>query len=262
MAKGGPILSNIFLHHVLDQWFEGEVRPRLRGNATLVRYADDFVMTFETHDDAKRVSEVLGKRLGRFGLTLHPDKTRFIDFRPQRHSGTHPDCKDPPFDFLGFNSCVGEIAEGQERGAANDGEEPLCPRADRGQGLVPEQPASAHARAARPAVCGTRRSLCLLQHHGELSAAATVSLAGHEDVAQMAGEPHACEVVLMGPLQCVSRPPSAATGQDRPPLCHLKRNSPVRNRIREICTSGSGAARLAAIPAGESPASRGVQSLL
>jgi group II intron reverse transcriptase/maturase len=97
-----PILSNIFLHHVLDQWFEGEVRPRLRGNATLVRYADDFVMTFETHHDAKRVLEVLGKRLGRFGLTLHPDKTRFIDFRPQRREGPHPDCKDPPFDFLGF----------------------------------------------------------------------------------------------------------------------------------------------------------------
>jgi RNA-directed DNA polymerase len=97
-----PILSNIFLHHVLDQWFESEVRPRLKGNATLVRYADDFVMTFETHHDAKRILEVLGKRFGRFGLTLHPDKTRFIDFRPQRRDGIHPDCKDPPFDFLGF----------------------------------------------------------------------------------------------------------------------------------------------------------------
>src|ERR1700747_2146695 len=82
-----PILSNIFLHHVLDGWFEEEVRPRLIGEATLVRFADDFVMTFETHHDAKRVLEVLEKRLGRFGLTLHPDKTRFIDFRPQRHGG-------------------------------------------------------------------------------------------------------------------------------------------------------------------------------
>src|SRR5437868_10667433 len=97
-----PMLSNIYLHHVLDGWFEDEVKPRLMGNATLVRFADDFVMTFETHHDAKRVLEVLGKRLGRFGLTLHPDKTRFIDFRPERRGGTHPDCKDPPFDFLGF----------------------------------------------------------------------------------------------------------------------------------------------------------------
>jgi group II intron reverse transcriptase/maturase len=108
-----PILSNIFLHHVLDRWFEGTVRPRMRGNATLVRYADDFVMTFETHHDAKRVLEVLGKRLGRFGLTLHPDKTRFIDFRPQRRDGTHPDCKDPPFDFLGFTHTWGRSRNGK-----------------------------------------------------------------------------------------------------------------------------------------------------
>jgi len=97
-----PMLSNIFLHHVLDQWFETEVKPRLSEPCTLVRFADDFVMTFKNHHDAKRVMEVLGKRLGRFGLTLHPDKTRFIDFRPQRQGGTHPDCKAGPFDFLGF----------------------------------------------------------------------------------------------------------------------------------------------------------------
>src|ERR1700674_1382442 len=97
-----PMLSNIFLHHVLDAWHENEVRPCLKGNATLVRFADDFVMTFETHHDAKRVLEVLGKRLERYGLALHPDKTRFIDFRPERRGGTQPDCKDPPFDFLGF----------------------------------------------------------------------------------------------------------------------------------------------------------------
>jgi len=108
-----PILSNIFLHHVLDVWFENEVRPRLSGEATLVRFADDFVMTFETHHDAQRVLEVLGKRLGRFGLTLHPDKTRFIDFRPQRRDGTHADCKDPPFDFLGFTHTWGKSRNGK-----------------------------------------------------------------------------------------------------------------------------------------------------
>jgi len=108
-----PILSNIFLHHVLDVWFENEVGPRLSGDATLVRFADDFVMTFETHHDAKRVLEVLGKRLGRHGLTLHPDKTRFIDFRPQRHGGTHADCQDPPFDFLGFTHTWGKSRNGK-----------------------------------------------------------------------------------------------------------------------------------------------------
>jgi group II intron reverse transcriptase/maturase len=97
-----PMLSNVFLHHVLDEWFESEVKPRMARSCTLVRYADDFVMTFKTHRDAKRVMEVLGKRLGRFGLALHPDKTRFLDFRPERPGGEHPGCKAPPFDFLGF----------------------------------------------------------------------------------------------------------------------------------------------------------------
>src|SRR5437868_3370829 len=97
-----PMLSNIFLHHVLDGWFEDVVKPRMVGSCTLVRFADDFVMTFKHHHDAKRVLEVLGKRLGRYGLMLHPDKTRFIDFRPERQGGTHPDCNAPLSDFLGF----------------------------------------------------------------------------------------------------------------------------------------------------------------
>ena len=103
-----------FLHHVLDQWFGDEVKPRLRGQATLVRFADDFVMTFETYHDAKRVMGVLGKRLARFGLALHPDKTRFIDFRPQRHGGTPADCKAESFDFLGFNHSWGKSRRGND----------------------------------------------------------------------------------------------------------------------------------------------------
>src|SRR5260221_888073 len=110
-----PMLSNIFLHHVLDKWFEDVVRPRMRGKATLVRFADDFVMTFETHYDAKRVMDALGKRLGRFGLKLHPDKTRFIDFRLQRRGGTPPDCKAQSFDFLGFTHSVGKVPKGKNR---------------------------------------------------------------------------------------------------------------------------------------------------
>ena len=109
-----PALSNIFLHHVLDQWFEDEVRPRLEGKATLVRFADDFVMTFETYHDAKRVMDVVGKRLARFGLTLHPDKTHFIDFRPQRHGGTPADCQVQSFDFLGFTHSWGKSRRGRD----------------------------------------------------------------------------------------------------------------------------------------------------
>ena len=75
-----PLLSNIYLHHVLDTWFEQEAKPRLRGRCQLVRYADDFVLLFENRRDGERLLAVLGKRLERYGLTLHADKTRFVDF--------------------------------------------------------------------------------------------------------------------------------------------------------------------------------------
>ena len=96
-----PLLGNVYLHYVLDRWFETEVKPRLRGKATLIRYCDDFIIGFEREDDARRVLAVLEKRLGRFGLTLHPDKTRLLPFgRPPlaQQSGKGP----ATFDFLGF----------------------------------------------------------------------------------------------------------------------------------------------------------------
>ena len=103
-----PCLSNVFLHHVLDEWFESEVRPRLRGDCTLVRFADDAVMAFDNLVDAQRVLAVLGKRLARFGLTLHPDKTRLVDFRPLMTDSTrHPKADGTSFDFLGLTHVWG-----------------------------------------------------------------------------------------------------------------------------------------------------------
>lgn len=96
-----PLLGNIYLHYVLDRWFATEVKPRLRGKTTLIRYCDDFIIGFEREDDARRVRVVLEKRLGRFGLTLHPDKTRLLLFwRPPmtQQRGQGP----ATFDFLGF----------------------------------------------------------------------------------------------------------------------------------------------------------------
>ena len=99
-----PLLGNVYLHHVLDTWFERDVRPRLRGRAIVVRYADDFVIGFERKDDAERVMAVIGARMQRFGLRLHPDKTRLIPFR--RPSSPAPSGEEPrdaeSFDFLGF----------------------------------------------------------------------------------------------------------------------------------------------------------------
>jgi RNA-directed DNA polymerase len=96
-----PMLGNVYLHYVLDLWFETEVKSRLQGEATLLRYCDDFIIAFEREDDARRVVAVLDKRMGRFGLALHPDKTRLLPFwRPpmSQQSGKGP----ATFDFLGF----------------------------------------------------------------------------------------------------------------------------------------------------------------
>ncbi len=96
-----PLLGNVYLHYTLDLWFEQEVKPRLRGRATLIRYCDDFVIGFEFEDDARSVMAVLGKRFRRFGLALHPDKTRLLPFR-RPPAGQKSGKGLATFDFLGF----------------------------------------------------------------------------------------------------------------------------------------------------------------
>lgn len=108
-----PILANIYLHEVLDRWFESEVNPRLKGRSFLIRYADDFVVGFEREDDARRVMEVLPKRFGKFGLALHPTKTRLVKFtrpRPGRDGGVEGPGS---FDFLGFTHHWGTSRRGK-----------------------------------------------------------------------------------------------------------------------------------------------------
>lgn len=100
-----PLLSNIYLHKVLDEWFEAEVKPRLHGQALLIRFADDFVLVFQLERDARRVLDVLAKRFDKYGLRLHPDKTRLLPFERPGKTGpdkTQPTEKTRSFDFLGF----------------------------------------------------------------------------------------------------------------------------------------------------------------
>ena len=106
-----PLLANIFLHHVLDKWFAETVQPRLRGSSQLVRYADDFVLTFAYATDGQRVLHVLGKRLERFGLKLHATKTRYVDFRPPQ-GGSGRESR-PSFDLLGFTHVWGRTRRGK-----------------------------------------------------------------------------------------------------------------------------------------------------
>ena len=100
-----PLLANIYLHEVLDEWWVRDVKPRLRGEAFLIRYADDFVVCFEHEDDAKKVQAVLSQRFEKYGLSLHPDKTRLLPFaRPRGDARPHDGSGSAQsFDFLGFN---------------------------------------------------------------------------------------------------------------------------------------------------------------
>jgi group II intron reverse transcriptase/maturase len=109
-----PLLANVYLHYVLDEWFEREVKPRLRGKAFLVRYADDFVMGFACEEDARRVLEVLPLRFGKYGLTLHPDKTRLVPFRRPSQRSTPENAGHGPgtFDLLGFTHYWGRSRRG------------------------------------------------------------------------------------------------------------------------------------------------------
>jgi RNA-directed DNA polymerase len=106
-----PLLSNIFLHEVLDAWFEREVKPRMRGQAHLYRYADDFVIVFEHEDDAKRVHEVLPKRQQAYGLEIHPDKTRLTRFTKPPPGGNGPGGELP---VLGFSLYWGKSRRGHQ----------------------------------------------------------------------------------------------------------------------------------------------------
>lgn len=109
-----PLLANIYLHYVLDEWFQRAVVPRMKRQVSLVRFCDDFVMVFEDFLDCVRVREVLGKRLAKFGLTLHPDKTKMVDFRFKRPNGVrHHATQATMFDFLGFTHVWGKSRRGK-----------------------------------------------------------------------------------------------------------------------------------------------------
>ena len=127
-----PILSNIFLHYVLDEWFERDVQPRLKGRSFLIRYADDFVMGFSCEEDARKVMGVLPKRFEKYGLTIHPEKTRLVPFeRPDRvPARTDPRTTGTPGEFRspGVYALLGSITEWKLGGESQDVQEPVSSR--------------------------------------------------------------------------------------------------------------------------------------
>ncbi len=110
-----PLLANIYLHYVLDEWFEQEVKPRLRGRAWEVRYADDFILCFQYREDVERVLRVLHQRFARYGLSLHPEKTRLLEFgrNAQAQARRRGERKPATFDFLGFTHICARSRRGR-----------------------------------------------------------------------------------------------------------------------------------------------------
>jgi len=109
-----PLLANIYLHYVLDEWFEEVVKPRLKGEAHEIRYADDAILCFEHREDAEKVKEVLSKRFTKFGLTLHPEKTRLLEFGRNAEKNAKKQGKKPAtFDFLGFTHICARSRKGK-----------------------------------------------------------------------------------------------------------------------------------------------------
>jgi len=104
-----PLLSNIYLHYVLDEWFAEQIQPLLQTGSSIIRFADDFVLCFENRTDADRVMEVLPKRLGKYGLELHPDKTKVIELTIGKGVQGGPGT----FDFLGFTHYMGKSRKGK-----------------------------------------------------------------------------------------------------------------------------------------------------
>ena len=107
------MLSNLYLHEVLDLWFEHEVKPRLLGRAFEIRFADDAALVFEREEDARRVLAVLSKRFAKHGLHLHPEKTRLVDFRSPPRAGWGGSQRERSFGLLGFTHYWGRSRKGR-----------------------------------------------------------------------------------------------------------------------------------------------------
>jgi len=106
-----PMIANVYLHYVLDEWYVQEVKPRLSGRSFLLRFADDFIIGCELEQDARRIMAVLPKRFERYGLSIHPDKSKLVRFGKPPRTGP-PNARSETFDFLGFTHYWGKSRRG------------------------------------------------------------------------------------------------------------------------------------------------------
>ena len=217
-----PLLANIFLHYVLDEWFEKEVRPRLKGEAFVIRYADDFVIGVAREDDAQRIMDVLPKRMSKYGLTVHPEKTRLVRFEPPQADDSETEERDPPgprtFDFLGFTHYWGRSQRGAwvvKRKTANSRLKRCVGSAI---GMVPKESARSDQGTAPEARAKAARPLRVLRDHWKLPQPPGIPGGSAKDLATQAvsatpsrycdvGPVHSSgEVLQSSPCSCGPRP--------------------------------------------------------
>ena len=194
-----PILSNIFLHHVLDEWFESEVRPRLAGNSALVRFADDAVMAFAYFRDAS--PERFGQAASSVWANAASREDAVRRFSLQQLGWVSPGNGGDLVHLSRLLPRLGQDQEGWQSGAASDGEEPLRPRPGGGHRLVPDQPASADQGSARPSERDDARPLRLLRRLWQLSTTELVRQRGREHLEEMAIATRSPQTIPLEPLQ-------------------------------------------------------------
>ena len=181
-----PLLANIFLHYVLDEWFEKEVRPRLQGEAFVIRYADDFVIGVAREDDARRIMEILPERMSKHGLTVHPEKTRLVRFQPPQAYDSETEERESPeprtFDFLGFTHYWGRSQ--RVRGWSNDRRRKAdsVARLSAG-GMVSKKSARSDQGTAPEARAKAARPLRVLRDHWQLPQPPGISGGSAKDLA-------------------------------------------------------------------------------
>ena len=163
-----PLLSNIYLHEVLDRWFTEVVLCHLQGRAFLVRFADDALMAFTDRHDAERVMRTLSRRFAKYGLTVHAGKTQLLRFFPQ-DAGVGAGIPEWQFPIPWFHSFLGTLAPGESDCDAEDRFRSTYPSATSGVGLVQAAPACATTGAADRPSAQAVRPLRILRHYWQCS---------------------------------------------------------------------------------------------
>lgn len=156
-----PVLANVYLHYTLDLWFEKTIKPKLKGEAYMIRYADDFIIMFQYENEAKEFYEVLKKRLKKFKLSLAEDKTRILPFG--RFKGT----KDK-FDFLGFTFVNGKTQTGKYRPVIKTSKKKLKQKKQAMSKWLYDNMHSPIAETGRTLKKKINRTLCILWNKWQL----------------------------------------------------------------------------------------------